>query len=57
MYILVTSGSLLMLHKALRVTENNIEILAEVLTIHEDTLSDHRGVLLELIDQLKNSYL
>lgn len=56
-YILVTSGSLVMLHKALRASEDNIETLAEVLTIHEDTLSDHRGVLLELINHLKASYL
>ena len=56
-YILVTSGSLVMLHKSLKTSENNIELLAEVLTIHESTLSDHRGVLLELIDHLQNSYL
>ena len=46
-----------MLHKSLKTSENNIELLAEVLTIHEDILSDHRGVLLELIDHLQNSYL
>jgi len=46
-----------MLHKALRASEDNIETLAKVLKAHEDTLSDHRDILLELINHLKASYL
>jgi hypothetical protein len=46
-----------LLHKALRASEDNIETLAEVLKAHEDTLSDHRDILLELINHLKASYL
>tara|TARA_X000001388_G_scaffold31498_1_gene22349 strand:+ start:338 stop:529 length:192 start_codon:yes stop_codon:yes gene_type:complete len=51
-YIIASALALGLLHHAINKAQNNIETLAEVLVHHADTLEDHRGVLLQMIDDL-----
>ena len=51
-YIIASALALGLLHHAINKAQDNIETLAEVLVHHADTLEDHRGVLLQMIDDL-----
>jgi hypothetical protein len=51
-YIIASAIALGLLNQAVNKARDNIETLAEVLTHHADTLEDHRGVLLQMIDDL-----
>ena len=51
-YIIASALALGLLNHAINKAQDNIETLAEVLTHHADTLDDHRGVLLQMIDDL-----
>ena len=51
-YIIASAIALGLLHRSLNKAQDNIETLAEVLVHHADTLEDHRGVLLQMIDDL-----
>ena len=56
-YIIASALALGLLHHAINKAQNNIETLAEVLVHHADTLEDHRGVLLQMIDDLTVPYM
>ena len=56
-YIIASAFALGLINHALNKAENNIETLAEVLVHHADTLEDHRGVLLQMIDDLTVPYM
>jgi len=51
-YIIASALALGLLNHAVNKAQGNIETLAEVLVHHADTLEDHRGVLLQMIDDL-----
>jgi len=51
-YIIASAFALGLLNHAINKAQDNIETLAEVLVHHSDTLDDHRGVLLQMIDDL-----
>ena len=56
-YIIASALALGLLHRSLNKAESDIETLAEVLVHHSDTLEDHRGVLLQMIDDLTVPYM
>ena len=56
-YIIASAFALGLLNHAINKAQDNIETLAEVLTHHADTLDDHRGVLLQMIDDLTVPYM
>ena len=56
-YIIASALALGLLHHAVNKAQDNIETLAEVLVHHADTLEDHRGVLLQMIDDLTVPYM
>ena len=51
-YIIASALALGLLHRAINKAQGNIETLAEVLVHHADILENHRGVLLQMIDDL-----
>ena len=51
-YIIASAIALGLLNHAVNKAQDNIETLAEVLVHHADTLENHRGVLLQMIDDL-----
>lgn len=51
-YIIASAFALGLLNQAVNKARDDIETLAEVLVHHSDTLEDHRGVLLQMIDDL-----
>jgi hypothetical protein len=57
LYILVTSGALILLNNSLKASEENLETLAEVITHHEAVLKDHREAILIMVDKLNNLYM
>ena len=57
LYILVTSGGLVLLNNSLKASEENLETLAEVIMHHEAVLNDHREAILIMIDKLNNLYM
>jgi hypothetical protein len=57
LYILVTSGALILLNNSLKASEENLETLAEVIMHHEAVLNDHREAILIMIDKLNNLYM
>lgn len=56
-YILITSGALVLLNNSLKSSEENLETLAEVLMHHEAVLNDHREAILIMIEKLNNLYM
>jgi hypothetical protein len=56
-YIIASAFALGLLNHAVNKAQDNIETLAEVLVHHADTLDDHRGVLLQMIDDLTVPYM
>ncbi len=56
-YIIASAIALRLLNHAVNKAQDNIETLAEVLVHHADTLEDHRGVLLQMIDDLTVPYM
>ena len=56
-YIIASAIALGLLNHAVNKAQGNIETLAEVLTYHADTLENHRGVLLQMIDDLTVPYM
>jgi uncharacterized Rmd1/YagE family protein len=56
-YIIASALALGLLNHAVNKAQDNIETLAEVLVHHADTLDDHRGVLLQMIDDLTVPYM
>jgi hypothetical protein len=56
-YIIASAIALGLLNHAVNKAQDNIETLAEVLVHHADTLEDHRGVLLQMIDDLTVPYM
>ena len=56
-YIIASALALGLLNQAVNKAQDNIETLAEVLVHHADTLDDHRGVLLQMIDDLTVPYM
>jgi hypothetical protein len=56
-YIIASAIALGFLNHAVNKAQEDIETLAEVLVHHSDTLEDHRGVLLQMIDDLTVPYM
>jgi hypothetical protein len=56
-YIIASALALGLLNQAVNKAQDDIETLAEVLVHHSDTLEDHRGVLLQMIDDLTVPYM
>ena len=56
-YIIASALALGLLNHAVNKAQGNIETLAEVLVHHADTLEDHRGVLLQMLDQQTLPYM
>jgi len=56
-YIIASAFALGLLNHAVNKAQDNIETLAEVLVHHSDALEDHRGVLLQMIDDLTVPYM
>jgi len=56
-YIIASAFALGLLNQAVNKAQEDIETLAEVLVHHSDTLEDHRGVLLQMIDDLTVPYM
>ena len=56
-YIIASAFALGLLNQAVNKARDDIETLAEVLVHHADTLEDHRGVLLQMIDDLTVPYM
>ena len=56
-YIIASALALGFLNHALNRAERNLEIMAEVLKHHEDSLADHRTVILGILDKRKNSFM
>jgi hypothetical protein len=56
-YILITSGALILLNNSLKASEENLETLAEVIMHHEAVLNDHREAILIMIEKLNNLYM
>jgi hypothetical protein len=56
-YIIASALALGLLNHAINKAQEDIETLAEVLVHHSDTLEDHRGVLLQMIDDLTVPYM
>jgi len=56
-YIIASALALGLLNQAVNKAQDDIETLAEVLVHHSDTLDDHRGVLLQMIDDLTVPYM
>jgi len=56
-YILITSGALVLLNNSLKASEENLETLAEVIMHHEAVLNDHREAILIVIEKLNNLYM
>ncbi len=56
-YIIASAFALGLLNHAVNKARDDIETLAEVLVHHADTLEDHRGVLLQMIDDLTVPYM
>ena len=57
LYILVTSGALILLNNSLKASEENLETLAEVIMHHEAVLNDHREAILIMVKKLNNLYM
>jgi hypothetical protein len=57
LYILITSGALILLNNSLKASEENLETLAEVIMHHEAVLNDHREAILIMIEKLNNLYM
>ena len=56
-YIIASAFALGLLNHAINKAQDHIETLAEVLVHHADTLEDHRGVLLQMLDQQTLPYM
>ena len=56
-YIIASALALGLLNHAVNKAQEDIETLAEVLVHHADTLEDHRGVLLQMLDQQTLPYM
>ena len=56
-YIIGSAFALGLLNHAVNKAQEDIETLAEVLVHHADTLEDHRGVLLQMIDDRTLPYM
>ena len=56
-YIIASAIALGLLNHAVNKAQDDIETLVEVLVHHADTLEDHRGVLLQMIDDLTVPYM
>ena len=57
LYIIASAIALGFLSHDLNRAESNIEILAKVIKNHEDSISDHRTVILGLLDKRNNSFM
>jgi len=55
--MVASSVALWLLNDSLRKSQEHINILAEVLEIHEEALQDHRKALLFIIEELKGKYI
>lgn len=55
--MVASSVALWLLNDSLRKSQEHINILAEVLEIHEEALQDHRKALLLIIEELKGKYI
>jgi hypothetical protein len=56
-FMVASSVALWLLNDSLRKSQEHINILAEVLEIHEEALQDHRKALLFIIEELKGKYI
>jgi hypothetical protein len=56
-FMVASSVALWLLNDSLRKSQEHINILAEVLEIHEEALQDHRKALLLIIEELKGKYI
>ncbi len=56
-YIIASALAMGLLNHSINKAQDDIETLAEVLVHHADTLEDHRGVLLQMIDDLTVPYM
>ena len=56
-YILITSGALVLLNNSLKASEENLETLAEVIMHYEAVLNDHREAILIMIEKLNKLYM
>ena len=57
LYILITSGALILLNKSLKETQDTLKTSFEILKHHNDVLNDHREAILIMIDKLNNLYM
>jgi predicted transcriptional regulator len=57
LYILITSGSLILLNKSLKETQDTLKTSFEILKHHNDVLKDHREAILIVIEKLNKLYM
>ena len=55
-YVLVSSGAILLLDNSLRETQGNMEILAEVLQHHGSALEGHRSAITIILESIRGLY-
>jgi len=56
-FMVASSVSLWLLNGSIRKSQEHIQILTEVLEIHEEALQEHRKALLLIIEELKGKYI
>jgi preprotein translocase subunit SecY len=55
-YVLVSSGAILLLDSSLREAQGNIETIAEVLQRHGSALEGHRSAITIILESIRGLY-
>ena len=56
-YICLSLVALVYLNDSLKKSQGHIEILVKVLKNHEDALTDHRDVIVDIVDHVEGNFL
>jgi len=57
LYICLSSASIIYLNNSLKTSQGHIELIVKALKNHEDALTDHRDVIVDLIDHSEGNFL
>ena len=57
LYICLSGAALIYLNNSLKTSQGHIELIAKVLKNHEAALTDHRDVIVDIVDHIEGNFL
>jgi len=57
LYICLSTAALIYLNDSLKTSQGHIDILVKVLKNHEEALTDHRAVIIDLMEHTEGNFL